>query len=262
MALNLLILLNEIHKGLLHVRRYKLNLLAQLAMFSLLFIGIGFLMGGGHMDVSRLPSMLIGFVMWYYAFMVIVNMSSSLAMEAQTGTLEQTYMSPAPPELILLGRVLATFASATVLVLIMVGGLMLQLRIPLSISWRALPIFALTLVGVFGFGFIIGGATLAFKRVETFANLIQNMLLFLNGTLLPIDRFPDWMAAVARTLPTTEGIVLLRAVTFEGRDLKVFWLSGSLIWLAVHSFLYLIAGWLIFKWCERYSKQHGTLGHY
>ena len=100
MTMYLLVLLNEIHKGLLHVWRYKVNLLAQLAMFSLLFVGIGFLMGRGRVDAGVLPSMLVGFVIWYYAFMAIVNMSSSLAIEAQTGTLEQTYMSPAPPGLI------------------------------------------------------------------------------------------------------------------------------------------------------------------
>ena len=95
--MHLLVLANEVLKGLLHVWRYRVNFFAQLAMFGFLFAGVGFLMGRGRMDAAALPSMLVGFVVWYYAFMAILSMSTSLATEAQTGTLEQAYISPAPP---------------------------------------------------------------------------------------------------------------------------------------------------------------------
>jgi ABC-2 type transport system permease protein len=262
MRISLLVLLNEIQKGLLHVWRYKANLLAQLAMFSFLFVGIGFLMGRGHIDVSVLPSMLVGFVMWYYAFMAILNMSSSLAIEAQTGTLEQTYMSAAPQELIFVGRALATFVTTTVMGLLMVGALVAIFRLHLGLSLAVVPVFLLTLIGVFGFGFMVGGATLAFKRVDAFANLVQNMLLFLNGTLLAVDLFPWWMAALANTLPTTIGITVLRAVTIDGVTLGALARNGALAGLALHSGVYLVGGWLIFRWCERYARRRGTLGHY
>ena len=258
----LLVVGNEIHKGLLHVWRYKVNLLAQVAMFTFLFAGIGFLMGRGRMDVTALPSMLVGFVVWYYAFMAILNMSASLATEAQTGTLEQTYLSPAPPELIVLGRALATFVSTTLLGVLMVGALVLLFGLRITVSLAAVPVFFVTLAGVFGFGFMIGGATLAFKRVDAVANLAQNMLLFMNGTLLPVDQFPAWMTAAANTLPTTRGITVLRAVTIDGTPLAPLWHDGTLIALTLHSAVYLVAGWMMFRWCERYARRQGTLGHY
>jgi ABC-2 type transport system permease protein len=259
---HLLVLANEIHKGLLHVWRYKVNLLAQLAMFSFLFVGIGFLMGRGRMDLAALPSMLVGFVVWYYAFMAILSMSASLATEAQTGTLEQAYISQAPPEWIFVGRALSTFVSTSLMGAVMVGALVLVFGLRLPVSLAALPVFVMTLAGVFGFGFMIGGATLAFKRVDAVGNLVQNMLLFMNGTLLPVDQFPGWMAAVANTLPTTLGISALRAVTIERRPLSPLWHDGTLGTLALHSAAYLAAGWLIFRWCERYARRRGTLGHY
>ncbi len=262
MTIYLLVLLNEIHKGLLHVWRYKANLLAQLVMFSLLFVGIGFLMGRGRVDAVVLPSMLVGFVIWYYAFMAIVNMSSSLAIEAQTGTLEQTYMSPAPPGLIVVGRALATFVTTTAMGLIMVGALVAIFRLRVGLSAAVVPVFLLTLTGVFGFGFMVAGATLAFKRIDAFTNLVQNMLLFLNGTLLPVDQFPGWMAALATTLPTTTGIIVLRSVTIDGETLGALARDGALARLALHSGAYLVGGWLIFRWCERHARRRGSLGHY
>ena len=191
-------LANGIHKGLLHVWRYRVNLIAQLAMFCFLFVGIGFLMGGGRMDADALPSMLVGFVVWYYAFMAVLSMSTSLAAEAQTGTLEQTYISPAPAAWIVVGRALATFVTTTVMGAVMVAALVLIFGMRLTVSAAAWPIFGMTLAGVFGFRFMVGGARLAFKRVDAVASLVQNMLLFMNGTLLPVDRFPAWMAAVSK----------------------------------------------------------------
>jgi ABC-2 type transport system permease protein len=189
-------------------------------------------------------------------------MSSSLATESQTGTLEQTYMSPAPPAWIFTGRALATMVSTTLMGAVMVAALVLIFGLRFTVGLAALPVFGLTLAGVFGFGFVIGGATLAFKRVDAVGNLVQNMLLFMNGTLLPVDHFPAWMAALSNTLPTTLGISALRAVVIDRQPLSQLWADGTLAALAAHSTVYLLAGWLTFRWCERYARRHGTLGHY
>ena len=41
---------------------------------------------------------------------------------------------------------------------------------------------------------------LVFKQFESFANLMQNALVFLNGSVLPIDRMPGWLSVISRTL--------------------------------------------------------------
>jgi ABC-2 type transport system permease protein len=70
------------------------------------------------------------------------------------------------------------------------------------------------------------------------------------------------MAAVANTLPTTLGISALRALMIDGRPLSRLWTDGTLAGLALHSTVYLFAGWLTFRWCEQHARRHGTLGHY
>ena len=114
----------------------------------------------------------------------------------QSGTLEQMYMTPAPTEALVLGRVVATLLSTTIMVFATCFVLVLLLGITIPLRWEGLVILALTLAGLFGFALLLGGMTLVFKQVESLADLIQNALLFLTGSLLPIEHFPLWLSII------------------------------------------------------------------
>ena len=191
-----------------------------------------------------------------------MNTSADLIGEAEAGTLEQMYMTPARTELLVLGRMLATLISTTIMVLLTALALILILGIRFPVRWEGLFILLLTLVGLLGFTLILGGAALVFKQVDALADLMQNALLFLTGSLLPVSHFPNWLAFIAKTLPITQGIIVLRNVVLNGQSLSSTWANESLIWLIVNSSLYLIAGWIIFKWCERIAKKQGSLSQY
>jgi ABC-2 type transport system permease protein len=137
---------------------------------------------------------------------------------------------------------------------------LLGVRIPLRLE--ALPALLLTLLGVCGFGFIIAGAMLIFKQVESFSNLMTNGLAFLNGAFLPVSAMPIWMATIAKTLPSTLGIIVIRKIILEGKSLAATWRDGSLVELAVNSVIYFVVGWLVFAVCERIAKNRGSLGQY
>jgi len=200
--------------------------------------------------------------MWFYAQVFISNMSYNLAEEAEAGTLEQMYLSPAPMGLILVGRVFAVLITASLQILLVTGLLMLLLNIRFPLYAAGLPIFLLTLFGLFGFSFFIAGLTLVFKHVSGVANLLINLLVLVNGTLLPVEKFPPWLTAFAKTLPTTQGIVVLRNVLLNGQSLTDAWGDGSLPLLIANSALYCVIGWFFLKWCESVAKRQGTLGQY
>lgn len=258
----LVIVLGEIRKGLLISWTYRANMVVSMFTLGFIFVSIGFLMGEGELDPEQLASMFVGYLTWFYTLSAIGDLSWGLRGEMNAGTLEQMSMSPAPIGLVLMGRVLANLILSTVQTLFLGSAFFLLLDISVPMRWEGIPVLALTLVGVFGFGFIIAGATLVFKQVESFANLIQNALLFLNGTLLPVRAMPGWLAGAARTMPSTQGIVVLRQVVLEGQSLAAVWQDGSLVWLIVHSVIYLAVGWLVFTYCERVAKQRGSLGQY
>ncbi|MFL5626685.1 MAG: ABC transporter permease [Ktedonobacteraceae bacterium] len=262
MNIKLLAIFNETYKRLLIIWDYRFNILTQLVTVAFIFIGATFFLGGGKFDTKQLPSLFLGYLVWFYARIVILTTSEDLMSEAQSGTLEQMYMSPVPTELLVLGRMLATLVSTTIMVLLASISLIWLMHINIPMRWEGLPVLILTLVGLFGFSLMLGGAALVFKQIEALADLLQNALLFLTGSLLPVSHFPNWLATFTKTLPITQGIIVIRNIMLGGQSLSSAWSDGSLIWLAMHSTLYLCAGWLLFKWCERIAKKQGSLSHY
>lgn len=255
-------LYNELYKRTLILWDYKFNIFMQFFMMTLIFVGASFILGQGTFRPEQVTPMLLGYIVWFYARVVITTTSSDMLSEAQIGTLEQMYMSPASPTVLLLNRMIAILLTSTVIVIVPTVLLMAGLHISFPFHWEGLLILVLTLVGLFGFSLILCGAALVFKQIDALADLLQNVLLFLTGSLLPVTSFPAWLTVIAQTLPTTQGILVLRSVVLQGESLPAAWNNGSLIWLIIHSSLYLCAGCGIFMLCERYARKKGSLGQY
>ncbi len=257
-----IVLLGEIRKSLLIAWTYRINTFTGWFTLAFVFITIGFMLGGGQLDPERLAGPLLGYLTWMYATTVISDLSYGLRGEISAGTLEQMAMSPAPIGLVLLGRVITNLMTATIEVVLMGAAMRVLLGVRIPMHWQGIPVLAVTLFGVLGFGFMLAGAMLVLKRVESLAVLMNNGLAFLNGTFLPVQAMPVWLAAVARTVPTTQGVIVLRRVVLEGQSLLSVWQDRSLLWLILHSTLYFAAGWAIFWYGERVAKRHGSLGQY
>jgi ABC-2 type transport system permease protein len=256
------IMFNETYKGLLIAWNYKFETFLQMLMMGIVFIGIGFITGGGQLSTGQLTYTLVGYSMWLYSSIVISGMCRDLLGEAQAGTLEQIFMSPVSASLILIGRSFSTLITATINILLFMIVALWGLDINISLQWQGFVIFIVTMAGLFGFAFVIAGATLIFKRVGELAGLTANALLFLNGSMLPVEQFPKWLALFAKTLPTTQGIILLHDILLKMRPLYDLWKDGSLILLCSQSIIYFFGGLLVFVWCVRRAKVQGTLGHY
>ena len=254
--------INETYKGLLIHWDYRFNTLTMLVKLSLFFVFISLIAGRGRLEPDTLAPTLLGYIIWFYAAIALGGMSRSLVEEAQTGTLEQMFMSPAPTPIIILARAASSFVVATLMLLLVVTSLVFTLNIHIPLRWEALPVFFLTLASLTGMGFMMAGAALVFKQVDQLTNLVENLLLFLGGTILPIHLLPEALGRFASILPTTHGIILLRQVTLEGMSLGQTWHDGVLAWLLINAAVYLTLGWAVFRLCERIAKARGSLGQY
>lgn len=252
----------EIRKGLLVSWTYRANALASILTIGFVFVSIGFMLGGGQLEPEKMGFMFLGYLNWFYALGAINDLSYGIRSEMNAGTLEQMSMSPAPIGLVIMGRAASSLIWNTIILSIQSVVLFWLLKINLNLRWEALVILLCTLVGTYGFSFILAGATIIFKQFESFSNLFQNVILFLNGTLLPTAVMPGWLAAIALVMPTTQGIIVLRRVVLEGASLASVWQDGSLVWLVVNSVSYLIVGWVVFSYCENVAKRQGSLGQY
>jgi len=262
MKTSIIAFLGEIRKCLLITWTYKANTFISLFTLGFIFIGIVFFLGGGKLDPNKIVSALLGYLTWMYAVSALSDMSYGLRGEISAGTLEQLEMSPASISLLLSGRVIANIIISTFQVILfeITMYLLFGIRFPLRLA--ALPVLMITLVGVFGFGFIIAGAMLIFKQVESFGNLLSNALAFLNGSFLPLSSMPSWMVIISSALPSTQGIVVIREIIMENKSLAATWVNGSLIGLIIHSTIYFFVGLIIFHACERVAKNRGSLGQY
>jgi ABC-2 type transport system permease protein len=256
----------EAVKGVLLILGYRFNNVGYLLTFVFVFIGIGFFMGNGRIQAGSLESPLLGYLVWFFGLKAIEHMAFMLSEEARGGTLEQMYMTPAPMGLVMIGRSVGTLAvsavQAGIIGTILVLVLRLQVEFDLPIILNATPVFILTMIGLFGFGFVVAGLTIVFKQIGTLINMLQNVLLFLSGAILPVDRLPPAVTVVAKTLPSTQGIIVLRQAVFERLSLPDLWTSGALPWLAIHSTLYFVLGWVFYAYCESIAKRQGSLGQY
>jgi ABC-2 type transport system permease protein len=253
---------NEAYKALLHLASYKFNTIAHMIQRSIGFLAIGFVLGQGQIDPRQMAFVLPGWIMSFYARIILFQIDQGVTEEAHTGTLEQMYMSPVPSGVLLLGRVCAVLVVATLMVSATATGLALLVGIRLPLRWEALPVIAITLLGLFGFSFFVGGAALVFKNVHALADLTQDLLLFVNGTFVAVALMPLWLRTLGLALPTTYGIALIRTVVIDGRSLGALLADGSLPLLVAHSAAYFIGGWLVYVWCERIARREGTLGQY
>jgi ABC-2 type transport system permease protein len=256
----------EAVKGMLLIIGYRFNNVGYLLTFVFVFIGIGFFMGNGRIQAGSMESPLLGYLVWFFGLKAIEHMAFMLAEEARGGTLEQMYMTPAPMGVVMLGRSIGTLAvsavQAAIIGVILVLVLRLQVTFDPPVVANAVPVFVLTMMGLFGFGFVVAGLTIVFKQIGTLINMLQNLLLFLSGAILPVDRLPPAVGTFAKTLPSTQGIVVLRQVVFDRLSLADVWTNGGLPWLAVHSALYFILGWVFYSYCESVAKRQGSLGQY
>lgn len=262
MPVTLYIISNETIKRLRILWTYRMNILTQVLTVGFIFIGASYFIENGQLNPAPLASVLLGYLIWFYARIVIMSSSEDLAREMQAGTLEQIYMSPVSASLLLFARLVAMLLSTTVIVAVPMIILALLLKIQIPLRWEEGAALGITLLGLFGFTLALSGIALVVKQIAALADLVQNLLLFLTGALVPVSHFPEWLTIISQSLPITQGIMVLRDVALSEQSLGKAWADGSLVWLCINSASYLIIGLLIFKWGERVAKVRGSLGHY
>jgi len=257
----LFVIVNEIRKGLLVTWHYKFNVVSEFITLGIYFLGTALLMNYGSTNLEQFGPALIGYIVWVYSS-YILKVSLILTLEGRSGTLEQMYMSPVHPALIFIGASISTIVSSTLMLAAMTFFITMVCSINLPLQMAAIPVMIIILIGLIGFGLGIAGMALLYKNVAGLIDLIDNLLFYVSGSMLPIEQLPYWIQVIAHTLPTAEGIIVLRHVIFEGQSLAMLTHNGELFFLLLNSALYFLGGLFLFIYCEKLAKKRGSLGQY
>jgi ABC-2 type transport system permease protein len=244
-------------KKLLLLVRYPVNTISQLGTMLLVF-GVIFFGGravAGAAITDSIEGIIVGYLLWTMSVAAYGGLSWGVAREAQWGTLEQLFMSPFG-----FGPVMAVKTVVNVLEAFLWGAVTLAVMMAVTGRWLAIdpltvvPLVALSLAPAVGIGFVFGGLSIRFKRIENAFQLIQFVLIGLIAA--PVGQYP-----LLRWLPLAQGSKMLRTAMQDGVSIWAF-PAGDLAVLVLTAVVYLGIGYGAFHYCQRWARREGVMGHY
>ncbi|WP_219419327.1 ABC transporter permease [Pseudonocardia nigra] len=264
---------NEIVKGLRHGWGERLQILIELPLFIIFLLLIGFTAGKATtiaatgklewtLNSRHMAWLLLGFVAFTYTYLHVQKMFWRLLTEIQSGTLEQTYLSPLPSWVhVVAGRIVAAIAESAFVVAAMYA--VTSLFVPIDLHWRLDALLPLTLliVGAAGLAMAIAGLTLVWKRIPLLNDVALMVVMFLSGAILPATEMPGWADAAGQPLFLTHTMTALRTVMLDGARIPAGG-PGGLIWMLTTAAAWFVAGLVLFRICEQIARHRGCLSHY
>lgn len=228
-------------------------------LFMGMFIGAKQLAGASALS-GNLDGIVIGFSMWFFALIAINSMSVDIESEARQGTLEQVYLH-APNFLALiwtrafvkLGIGTLAVTALSILIQATTGN---YLNVVPSNILALVATVVVTVAGLAGFGLILGGMSLVFKKVGQLSSLVQFSLLF--PAYADLSLIADPWGKLLMHLPMARGVHLLKGLLAEAGSLD---LTGFGL-LAMDSLAYVLVGSVIFWLMDRTARKGGMLSHY
>ncbi|NLL42530.1 MAG: hypothetical protein GX251_04220 [Firmicutes bacterium] len=246
-------------KELILFRRYLHNSVGSMITLYVIFLllvggfqGVRALVGVG---ADTLEGLVVGYVLWIFMLSTYQDVWYTVRTEAQEGTLEQLYMSAHGFGWVMGAKVVAGFFTNLIMVAVLLAAALLTTGVSVNLDfWSLLPLVIGTLLGSAGIGFAVGGITLVLKRIDSYTQMVQFLLIALVGA--PAGRI-IWM----RLLPCSYGSALINRVMVGGQNLSQigFGHVAAMILIGVG---HLLAGYGIYKFCEHRAMIQGTLGHY
>lgn len=240
-------------------RRYFHNSIGGMITLYIIFL----LMVGGFQGMraltglggDTLEGLVVGYVLWLFMLTTYQDVWYTLRSEAQEGTLEQLYMSAHGFGWVIGAKVAAGFFTNLIMVAVLLAAALLTTGVTVNLDLLSLlPLVIGTLLGSAGIGFAIGGTTLVLKRIDSYTQMVQFLLIALVAA--PAGRVV-WM----RFLPCSYGSALINRVMVGGQNLTQIGL-GNVAALFLVGLGHLLAGYAVYKACERKAMIQGTLGHY
>ena len=252
--------LAELRRRWIEFRRYPVEAIAGIFLFSVIFYGLflsaRYIAGPSFQLGDRLDSIIIGYVLWALVSFIQASIAGELQREAQTGTLEQLFLSRYGAIPVFLMRTLADLTLQLTLIVCILLIIMALTGSRLSFPPALLLPFVTVLLGAYGFAFILGSLALLLKRVQQLLFIFQFPLLFLLS--VPTETWTGPAQILTQLLPMTTGAGLLRALMARGESLNF----TLLIIAFVNGAAYLAVGLVLFRLAEREAKRRGMLSGY
>lgn len=251
---------NETSKGLILLWDNRRAILPELGVLVVFYFLIQFLVGAGRVVQALFAPTLLAFSFYALLYIVTLKMVAGTLAEMNAGTLEQIHLSPLPSWMLSLGRLASAAIEAIAVTVLVAGGLILLLGIRFYYQAAVVVPVVLTLVDVAGFGLLLGALAIRVSSIGAILHVLQGIIVFLNGSFVPVNLYPTWLKLIADLAPTTLGVQVTRSLLIGGGSLGSVWADGSLVWLLVHTIAMLVVGATAYQLAIRRALRDGRLG--
>lgn len=245
--------------------RYKFEFISMIVSLYMIFIamffgysGIGQAVGGDQLALDRsLEGIVAGYFMWTIMVMAFFEISQSVISDAGKGTLEQLSMSNLGLHKVLIVRsIVNLILSISICVLILIltmatSGYWLEIKVLQSILVLGVGIFSML-----GVSLLFAGIALIHKRVQSFLNIMQFLLL---AVVIPGNS--AFSKGISAIIPFRPAIEKFYSLSLNGNNLWDFPASDYVL-LVGNAVGYFLIGLVVFTVCTNKAKKAGLLGQY
>lgn len=177
--------------------------------------------------------------------LAILLPAAGMVREKQNGTLEQIRVTPIRPHELFIGKVLppVIISTGSLLPSLLVARLM---GVPLNGDLATfVALNFLSLVAAVSIGIFIGAITATLQQALLMSFFGLFPLLFLSGSVTPIESMPDWLQAVVQVSPLRHGIAIISSLFLKGAGLRELWPHAAAL-TAIAASLF-GTSWILFK---------------
>ncbi|WP_199434730.1 ABC transporter permease [Qaidamihabitans albus] len=249
---------NETAKGLRLMWHRRGMVVVGLVMNAFTYLGISLFIGGGHLVEPLMTLTLPALLAVTVAGTAALQGSGGIAEEINGGTLEQTQLSPTSPQVQMLGRITALAVEGLAAALVLGAVFVLAFGLAYDPHPAAVLPALLTIADALGYGLLIAALTVRIASIGAITHVLNMVIMFFGGMMVPITVFPAAMETVAHLVPTALGIQVLNT-TLAGQPLSGAWTDGTLPWLIVHTGLLLTTGVVTYVVNIRRARREGGL---
>jgi ABC-2 type transport system permease protein len=189
------------------------------------------------------------------------SFSQKMREEQTTGTFEALMAAPASPSLVVLASAVYDLMRSTAFASILLGTAVVLFGLQLDTDPASLAVSAVALAGCLtlfaSLGVAVAACTVIFKQTTALSGMVVSGLALLGGVYFPIGVLPDPLETIAKLLPFTWGLDVVRA-SLLGGDVD----SAKLVGLFGSAAVLLPLAVLGFTLAVRRARRTGSMAQY
>jgi ABC-2 type transport system permease protein len=231
--------------------REPLGLVGTVGLPVLIYVGFGRLLaarvGRVAPDVPRFVSVdLPIFTSLLIAASAVLSLVAIIAIYREGGILKRLRATPLRPHTILTAHVMVKLLFTTVTLAAMVLAGRRYFPVPATVPLLSFTVALLfSTVSMLSLGFLIASVVPTARFAQPIGTLILYPMLGLSGLFVPVESLPPLLQTIARALPLTYAVSLLRGIwRGDGWSGHV----GDVAVLTLMFFIFLVASAKVFRW--------------